>query len=84
MARGVEPVGAELLDSGEVEHLGQHSERAVDLIGRLAHVVMRCSDIDPLNLRHAQLSAPGVDEELLGAAVFRRRARLAMVGDILL
>ena len=37
-----------------------------------------------LNLRHPAVADPGVDEQLDRAAVLLRRARLAMVGDIVL
>ena len=45
---------------------------------------MECRYIAPLNVRHAQLSYAGVDEEHHRAVVFHRRSWHAMVGDIFL
>ena len=64
MPARVRAVGAEIPQLRQIEHLGQNPKRTVGLIGRVAHIVMECRDIAPLNIRHPVPADPGIDEQL--------------------
>ena len=81
---GVRAVGTETPDLGHVEHLGEHAEGAVGLVGRLAHTVVQCGDVAPLDFGHLAAADFGLDEEVDGPPVFVGRAGLAMRGDVFL
>ena len=73
-----EPAAGEL---GQVEHLRQHPEGPVGLIGRCPHVVMERGGVAALDVRDRAPADAGIDEEFDRATVLRRRAGLAVGGD---
>ena len=75
-----EPAAGEL---GQVEHLRQHPEGPVGLIGRCPHVVMERGGVAALDVRDRAPADAGLDEEFDRPAIFRRCARLAMGRDVL-
>ena len=78
--QGFEPSGRSPQTSAMFEHLGQHAERAVDLVGRVAHVIVHCDDVAPPDLGHLAAADRGLDEKIDRSPVFTGRARLAVSG----
>lgn len=79
----VRAVGSQAPHLGEVEHLREHAERAVGLVGRLAQAVVQLGDVASLDFRHLAAADSGIDEELDRTAVLVGRAGLAVGGNIL-
>ena len=84
MAAGIGPVRPQAPDLGEREHLGEHAERPVCLVGLVAHVVMQPGDVLAFHLGDPHLAERGIDEERHRPPVPGLRAGLAVNGDIVL
>ena len=84
MPAGIGAVGAPAPDFGEGEHLGQHPERPVGLIGLVPQAVMQCGDVLALYLWNPQLPDHGVDKQPHRTAVLFPGARFAVDRDIFL
>ena len=83
VAAGIGPVRPQAPDLGEGEHLGEHAERPVRLVGLVAHVEMQFGDVLTLHLGDPHLADRGVDEERHRPTVLPLGAGLAVGGDIL-
>ena len=69
---------------GQAEHLRDHFEAAVRLIGDVTHVVMELRHVRPGDARDRQLPERGQDESFEVAAILLGRARLHADRDVLL
>ena len=77
MAARVRPVRAQAPYLRHVEHLGQHLQGPVRLIGRVPVFVMQRRDVLALHVDPLEAANRRFDEQVQGAAVFLLRGRLA-------
>ncbi len=80
--QGLLPSGRRPQIFGEVEHLGEHAEGSISLVGSVAQAVVQFGDILAFDVRHLAGPDLGIDEQFDGSLVFRLGARLASHGDM--
>jgi hypothetical protein len=78
----VGPVRTQAPHLGQAEHLRDHLEAAVGLIGDVAQVMVELGDIRPRDPCHRQLSDGGQDEALQVPAILFAGAGLHANGDV--
>ena len=84
MLARVRPVRTQPPHLGEAEHLRDHFEAAIGLVGNMPQVVVELCDVGPSDLGDAMSSERGQDRPLDEAAITLRRGFLDPDRDVLL
>ena len=77
VAAGIGAVGSKPPHFGQIEHLGDHAQRAIGLIGNVGIGVVQLGDVGACDVRDLSPPQLTVNEKREGAPVFRLRGGLA-------